>query len=119
MNDTCDKKNWHPDRRHYTTPMRAFIVILLAVVVLFGVLAVTPWGHDFIAVRTTRYAPGFSEQAFSSARVGDTREQIITAFGHLLHQGRILVGPTVGLAAFEEMEIRCATHLTLDVRWRK
>ena len=64
--------------------MRAFIVIVLALVVLLGVLAVTPWGHDFVAVRSTRYSTGFSEQAFRSVRVGDAREQVIASLGHPL-----------------------------------
>jgi hypothetical protein len=76
--------------------MRAFIVIVLAFVVLLGVLVVTPWGHDFIAVRTTRYAPGFSEQAFRSLRVGDTREQIITALGQPLSRYYI-IAPSQGI----------------------
>jgi hypothetical protein len=65
--------------------MRASIVIVLAFVVLLGVFAVTPWGHDFIAVRSTRYAPGFSEQAFRSVRVGDAREQVIASLGKPLN----------------------------------
>src|ERR1041385_3140275 len=65
--------------------MRASIVIVLAFVVLLGVFAVTPWGHDFIAVRSTRYAPGCSEQAFRSVRVGDAREQVIASLGKPLN----------------------------------
>ena len=66
--------------------MRAFIVIVLLFVVLLGVLAITPWGHDFVAVRITRYAPGFSEQGLRTVRVGDTREQVTASLGHPLYR---------------------------------
>lgn len=64
--------------------MRHFIVIILAFVILLGMLAVTPWGHDFIAVRSTRYSPGFSEVAFRSLGVGDAREHVIASLGQPL-----------------------------------
>jgi len=60
------------------------VIVLCAAIVLLGVLAVTSWGHDFVAVRTTRYAAGFSEQAFRSVQVGDSGEQVIAALGQPL-----------------------------------
>ena len=71
--------------------MRLKIVILLALFSLVVAGLVTPWGHDFVAIRSTRYAPGFSEQSFRAVRVGDSREQIAALLGQPISTYYIIV----------------------------
>lgn len=71
--------------------MRVMFLLLLALVALLAVALVTPWGHDFVSVRSTRYAPYFLEQALRSVCIGDSREQVIASLGQPLTRYYIIV----------------------------
>lgn len=70
--------------------MRVLSLILVLVVIIFGVALVTPWGHDFFARHSTKYAASFSEQAFRAVQVGDTRERVAALLGQPLNRYYIL-----------------------------